>query len=279
MTSPAWELAFLKALERCGVASEAAASAGTGVRNAFKRRKGNPTFAAAWDSAVALYRAELGRRAMEELSEQGLSFRQVDGGARVEAAGQPREPRADFPRKSASSRWTKRSEEAFLVELSATGSVKMAARAAGFTPAGAHKRRHRDRHFDQAWDAALEAGKARVQAYLVEAATRTFDPDELPDPDDAAMPKVTIGEAISIAKLPPKEGRSSKGTGPSGWRPGGDGRIYDETGFDTTPITRDEWEEAQQRIIDRLARLRDREEKEERETGRCRSCGQLLQAG
>ena len=53
-------------------------------------------------------------------------------------------------------------------------------------------------------------------------------------------------------------------------------RLYDETGFDTTPISRHEWDEARQNIFDRLRRLREQMEDEERETGRCRSCGQAL---
>ena len=52
MTTPVWESLFLHALEQCGVASEAARQAGTGVRNAFKRRKVNPAFAAVWDAAL-----------------------------------------------------------------------------------------------------------------------------------------------------------------------------------------------------------------------------------
>ena len=269
--APHWETPFLKALERCGVASEAARLAGTGVRNAFKRRKGNSTFAAAWDAAVALHRAELGRRAMAALAEEGVAYQSGPDGAKVLAAGQ--------------SRWSKRSEEAFLVELTTSGSVRVAAKAAGFSTAALYKRRLKDRHFLAAWDAALETGKARVQSYLVEAATRTFDPDELPIADEHEIPKVSIGEAINIAKMPARPS-TSPGTGPStslrtgpsntlGMR-GIEGRTYDETGFDTTPITREEWEEAKQRIIDRLERIRERDAEAERETGCCRTCGQAL---
>ena len=258
---PVWETSFLKALEKCGVASEAARVAGTGVRNAFKRRKANSTFAAAWDAAVALHRAELGRQAMAALAEEGVAYNSGPDGAKVVAAGQ--------------SRWSKRSEEAFLVELTATGSVRVAAKAAGFSTAALYKRRLKDRHFLAAWDAALETGKARVQSYLVEAATRTFDPDELPIADDHEVQKVTIGEAINIAKMPARLSTAPGASGMQGMR-GIEGRTYDETGFDTTPITREEWEEAKQRIIDRLERIRERDAEAERETGCCRTCGQAL---
>ena len=256
---PVWEAAFLKALERCGVASEAAGLAGIGVRNAFKRRKSNPTFAAAWEAAVALHRSEVGRQAMSAVAVSGLTAKAGPDGAQLVAAGQ--------------SRWSKRSEEAFLVELTATGSIRLAAKAAGFSTTTIYKRRMKDRQFLAACDAAVETGKARVQSYLVEAATRTFDPGELPVAEDEHFPKVSIGEAINIAKLPPRDPRS-----PSGPTIGRDGRTYDETGFDTTPITRDEWDEARQNIFNRLQRLREHMEEEELETGLCRSCGQPLPA-
>ena len=254
---PVWESAFLKALEHCGVASEAAKLAGIGVRNAFKRRKSNPTFAAAWEAAVALHRSEVGRQAMSAVAASGLATKESPGGAKFVVAGQ--------------SRWSKRSEETFLVELTVTGSIRLAAKAAGFSTATVYKRRMKDQQFMAACEAAIETGKARVQSYLVEAATRTFDPDELPVAEDHQVPKVSIGEAINIAKLPARETRS-----PAGSTIGRDGRTYDETGFDTTPISREEWEEARQNIFNRLQRLRENMEEEEMETGLCRSCGQPL---
>lgn len=87
---PAWEAAFLKALERCGVASEAAEVARIGVRNAFKRRKSNPTFAAAWEAAVALHQSEVGRQAMSAVAASGLATNEGPDGAQLVAAGQSR---------------------------------------------------------------------------------------------------------------------------------------------------------------------------------------------
>ena len=189
-------------------------------------------------------------------------------------------------------RWTKRAEEAFLLELTVSGNVSQAARAAGFSTTAVYRRRMKEQRFAAAWEAAMETAKARVQAYLVEAATRTFDPDELPIGDGRELPTVSISQAISIARLKGGSGsaKGAPGAGgaagaaglPGGYTRGGKGfedRIYDETGFDCTPITRDEWEEARQNIIDRLQRLRERGEEEERETGRCQRCGQLLPDG
>ena len=106
-------------------------------------------------------------------------------------------------------------------------------------------------------------------------------PEELPIGDEREIPKVSIAEAINIAKLPARDGPSTSSGrgGVGGGSRGGKGfedRTYDETGFDTTPISRHEWDEARQNIFDRLRRLREQMEDEERETGRCRSCGQAL---
>jgi hypothetical protein len=246
--SPHWESAFLNALERCGVASEAARLAGTGVRNAYKRRKGNPTFAAAWDAAVALHRSEAGRRAMSAVAAEGVAYNSGPDGAKLVRAGQ--------------SRWSARGEEAFLTELTVNANVKRAAKAAGFSTAAVYKRRLKDKRFAAAWEAAIETGKARVQAYLVEAATRTFDPDELPIGDEREIPKVSIGEAINIAKL-----GSSNGSGRAG-----KGRHHADPYFDGWEEEHEQYQAAVDSIVAWLERLRERMEARPK----CPECGQAM---
>jgi len=106
--------------------------------------------------------------------------------------------------------------------------------------------------------------QARIQSYLVEAATQTFDPDELPVGDERQLPKVSVSEAINIAKL---KGSPSASPGTIG---------NDNDWFDSTPITRENWEQAKEAIVTRLGRLREQMEEQEEETGLCRSCGQAL---
>ena len=86
--------------------------------------------------------------------------------------------------KASDARWGKEAKETFLVELTMSANVRKAARAVGFSTPALYRQRIKDPHFAAAWDSAIETGKARVQAYLVEAATQTFDPDELPIGDD-----------------------------------------------------------------------------------------------
>ena len=77
-------------------------------------------------------------------------------------------------------------------ELAVTANVKRASAVVGFTPSGLYARRRKDPHFAQAWDAAVADGRARIEAFLVEAADRTFDPASIAD--DADIPKMTIAE-------------------------------------------------------------------------------------
>ncbi|MDP9423376.1 MAG: hypothetical protein M3Q19_11205 [Pseudomonadota bacterium] len=149
--------------------------------------------------------------------------------------------------KASEARWSPRAEERFLVELTVSGSVRRAAKAAGFSTTALYKQRLKNKHFAQAWEAAIETGKARVQSYLVEAATRTFDPDELPIGDEREIPKVSISEAINIAKL------KSAGPPPGSW--------------DEEPPDEDHLKEVRERILEKLERLRERDLRDYGEAG------------
>jgi hypothetical protein len=168
--------------------------------------------------------------------------------------------------KGSEARWGKRAETRFLTELTVSANVRLAAEAAGFSTTAVYQRRMKSRHFMAAWDAAVETGKARVQAYLVEAATRTFDPDELPIGDGREVPKVSIGEAINIAKLGGSSGAAKAG---KGWDEDGDGHF----------VTNEELDAARERILSRLQRLQENIEGQEAETGCCHHCGQPLPDG
>jgi hypothetical protein len=85
---------------------------------------------------------------------------------------------ATVPRTAASSRWSKAKEKLFFDELAATANVKRAAKAAGVSPNAVYARRMRDAHFRAKWAAVLETGRASIEMHLVEAANKSFDPDD-----------------------------------------------------------------------------------------------------
>ena len=274
---PRWVGPFLKGLERCGNVRLAAEGAGVDFTTAYQRRKRHEGFAEAWEGALRFHAsrgAEAGQTPPPSAFADGFGGRSPSpplcGREELEIRSDGLASGECFPSirsgkliKGSEARWGKRAETRFLTELTVSGSVRRAAVAAGFSTTAIYKQRAKSGHFAAAWDAALETGKARVQAYLVEAATRTFDPDELPVGDEREMAKVSISEAINIAKL---KGGASTMVGGGG---------TDEE-FDGRPITREDWEEARQNIVNRLARLRERNEAEEQATGRCLSCGQVL---
>lgn len=89
----------------------------------------------------------------------------------------------------------------FFEELAASASVRRAAKAAGVSPQAVYARRAKSALFRTKWDAVLEVGRARLDALLVEAANRTFDPDSDPLPECEGTPAVSVAEAIRIVKM------------------------------------------------------------------------------
>ena len=96
-------------------------------------------------------------------------------------------------------RWSQARETIFFEELAATANVKRAATAAGVSPNAVYARRMKHPPFKAKWAAVLETGRASIEMHLVEAANKSFDPDEL---DTGAIePKVSVAEAIRIVQL------------------------------------------------------------------------------
>ena len=144
-------------------------------------------------------------------------------------------------------RWTAAAEELFLEELTASANVARAAAAAGFSGTALYKRKLRDQHFAAGWDAAIAVGRARLEAHLIVAAERSFDPEGLPVAE--GEPRVTVGEAISILKHKPAGAGGGAGDFPS-WREQGDAM-----GDDEIIALRD-------KIIGKLERVRERDDRQ-----------------
>lgn len=239
---PQWIGPFLAALAATGIASQAAAAAGTGVRNAFKRKKENPAFAAAWATACDLYRTEQARRALCASAELV-----ANGGRapRLVQAGQ--------------TRWNQRGEEAFLTELAVTANVKRAAAAAGFSASALYARRRTNPGFAAAWDSAAAAGRARLELYLVEAADRTFDPASAAD--EAEIPKMTIAEAIKVLQL--AQGKSGR---PAAAIPASERGWIGDPAWGT-PEGEAEMDEIREGIIGKLERISRQEDEKKLAAG------------
>lgn len=109
----------------------------------------------------------------------------VGGGAQVKRAGHDR--------------WSQAKEKLFFDELAATANVKRAAAAAGVSTNAVYARRMKQPLFRAKWEAVLETGRAAIEMKLVEAANKSFDPDEIDV--EGVEPKVSVAEAIRIVQL------------------------------------------------------------------------------
>lgn len=244
---PQWVPGFLASLARTGNARLAATEAGIDHTTAYQRRLKRPEFAEAWARALDERGSQPAAAGCPPDSRFGELVERVSAnrGAQVVRAGV--------------GRWSKRGEEAFLAELAASANVQRACAAAGFSTQALYKRRLTDRHFAEAWDAALIIGQARVEAYLIQTADRTFDPGSVAD--DAELPKMSVGEAIQVVKLGhAKSARSGaqrkwptgRWTGPADW---------------DDPDDEEAVAQARENIINRLQRMRENDEEEKLEAG------------
>ena len=226
MKAPRWTIAFLRALERSGVARWAATDAGVDFTTAYARRKRHSDFAEAWAAALARGRAERERVRGAELAGRVARLRKrpstiaSSGNGPPPSAGIPRalsdprslEARSDRAKlreeltivngqlkRVGPGRWGAAKEQALLAELAWSGNIGRGCRAAGVSSQALSTRRLRDRHLDTACDAAIEIARTRLGGLMVELGNRTFDPDELPLGADG--PKMTIAEAIQVLKF------------------------------------------------------------------------------
>lgn len=243
---PHWVKLFIRELEQTGNVRLAAERAGVDFSTAYQRRRRHAAFAEAWEGALRKFEEAPPLRPVFMPPAPAALSCEEERGSIVRPSQDGSGTLVSAPHAFTSPRWGKRAEESFLLALTVNGNVSRAAKSAGFSTQAVYKRRLKDQRFAAAWDAALETGKARVQSYLVEAATRTFEPDELPVAEDHEVPKVTIGEAINIARL--------KGNGPAP-------RLADYE------ASEEELKEIRARIMDKLQRLVDRQDAEMSEAG------------
>jgi hypothetical protein len=154
-------------------------------------------------------------------------------------------------RRAGHDRWNQRKEKLFFDELAATANVKRAAKAAGVSPNAVYQRRMRDAHFRAKWAAVLETGRASIEMHLVEAANRSFEPEELEVGD--APPKVSVAEAIRIVQVHGSKKQQEMLPHP-----------LDEQAAAMSP---DDFEQVRERLLKKLKRLSARRRREQLEEG------------
>ena len=134
--------------------------------------------------------------------------------------------------------WTKAKEKAFLEALSASCNVKLAAKKAGVSTSQAYVRRASNASFRSAWDAALCVGYAQLEMMLLEQALHGVEKTVIAR-DGTTTVMREYSDRVALALL----------------------RMHRETvAIANEGVDEGEFEEARERIVARLQRIRERDE-------------------
>lgn len=187
--------AFLDALRRTGNVREAARALGLNRSTFTKRRLKHPSFAVAWDAALALADARLGPRGATQPAGGRGEVRLIrTASGRVQLRRQPER------------RLTRAAEQAFLAALSATANIRLSAAAAGFSHTAFYLRRREDPGFAREMRLALATGYERLEAALLESfAPESHAQDGWRHNDPPPIPPMTASEALQLLYLHQKE--------------------------------------------------------------------------
>lgn len=201
--------AFLRALEQTGNAGAAARIAEVAISTIRLRRSAHPSFARDWDATLAVAHARLSGRwgllpqASPAPSSAG-ALRTVGGEPVVQRGKNGRlQLRAALP-----ARLTRAAEQAFLLALSATANVRLAAAAAGASFTLFYRRKAENPGFAREWRLALQEGYERLEAALLESAMpEAFVDDAWTRNERPEMPPMATAQALQLLYLHQKEAR------------------------------------------------------------------------
>lgn len=188
--------AFLKALRQTGNVREAARVLGVHRSTFTKRRVKHPAFAAAWDAALAVASANAHQRLPANAAAHTGAPRVVVVKGRLQL------------RRATRGRLTRQAQQAFLLALSASANVRLAAAATGFSHSAFYRLRERDPGFAREMRLALQEGYERLEGTLLE----RIDPVSAADDawrhnERPATPPMTVGQALQLLYLHQKEAR------------------------------------------------------------------------
>lgn len=199
--------AFLKQLRLSGNVRLAARAIGKAYSTMQHRRGAYPPFATEWAIAVASANARLarngGQRGPESRAPGPDGAHRTTGGEPVvvQLKNGKLQVRAAQPGKL-----TKQCEQAFLLALSATCNVRLAAAAAGACEGAFYRRRHRNPGFAREMRMAMEEGWQRLNEALLAGFLPEAHLDDAWRHNDAPdMPQMTPDQALQLMYLHQKE--------------------------------------------------------------------------
>jgi hypothetical protein len=200
--------AFLRALRRTGNVREAARACGVGYGTIQHRRRAHPSFAQRWDVALAFAHARL--RAAGGRRGPSAGARDADDAALRTRGGEPvvvqlKSGRFQV-RRAQPGKVTQQAEQAFLLALSATANIRLAAASVGVAEAAFFRRRNRNPAFAREWAAALAEGYARIEeALLAGWMPGSGEDDAWQRNEPPATPPMTPAQALQLLHLHHKD--------------------------------------------------------------------------
>jgi len=204
---PAWRAPFLRALKATGNVRIAAVEAGVDRGTCYNHRRRDKRFAERWERALETTRIGAKNGASRGPARTGVF---LTGGE--DLVLRPSKRCGAQMVKAGKGRWSARAERDFFTALEGTANVRRAAKAAGFSTAALYARKGGHPAFAARWDSIEARAKARLHSLVVEAGIASLDP-EAADSDEAALPKVSVAEAIAILRLKGGGGPESGGRG------------------------------------------------------------------
>ena len=134
--------------------------------------------------------------------------------------------------------WTKRKERSFLASLAETCNVKLSAKRAGVSHNCVYDQRNKNASFRVSWDAALATGYAQLELMMLERALHGVEKVVTKrDGSTTVMRQYNDRTALALLRMHRENAA-----------------IANET------VDDGEWQEARDRIVGRLARIRERDE-------------------
>lgn len=178
----------MRALARGGNVRGAAREAGVDHGTAYDHRKLDAGFAKARERALA-------RRGSRPSTRPSPA--KGRGGSGDDLVLRHSKKYAPQLVKAGPGRWLQKAEGVFLGQLRATGCIRRAAEAAGFSTTALDYRRKKYPAFAARWDGAVEEAKVQLHSLVVAAGIAAFDPGAAA----GDVPKVSVAEAIAILRL------------------------------------------------------------------------------
>jgi hypothetical protein len=199
--------AFLKALRQSGNIRRAAREAGLKYGTVQHRRRAHPAFAQECAAALAFARARLASGKKRDSRLRGND----EGGYRT-TGGEPHLVRlkngALQMKRAVAGRLTREAEQAFLLALSATCNVTLAAAAVGASPRAFYRRRKQCPAFAREMRMALQQGYDALELALLESTLPSaHEHDEWRHNEPPAIPPMNCNQALQLMYLHQKEAR------------------------------------------------------------------------